>query len=159
MRQYWLVKSEPDCFSINDLKAAPNQTSHWDGVRNFQARNFMRDTMRVGDGVLFYHSNCHPPCIVGTAEIVSEAYPDFTAFDPLSEHPDPTSTPENPKWFMVDIQFRNKFSTPIPLAELRQHPPLSDMILLRKGNRLSVLPVAKKEWNYILELAETSHGK
>jgi predicted RNA-binding protein with PUA-like domain len=154
--QYWLMKSEPSCFSLDDLINSPRKTTHWDGVRNFQARNFMRDQMKIGDGILFYHSNCVPPAIVGTAEVVSEAYPDFTAFDPESEHPDPTSSPEHPKWFMVDIQFREKFKHAISLEALRQYAELASMILLRKGNRLSVLPVSADEWAFVMQLKESS---
>lgn len=149
MTRYWLMKSEPDCFSIDDLKNAPNQTSPWDGVRNYQARNFMRDAMRPGDGILFYHSNCTPPGIVGRAEVTSEAYPDYTAFDPTSEHPDPASTPDKPRWFMVDIQFREKFGQIISLDALRQYPELENMAVVRKGNRLSVSPVSDAEWLFI----------
>jgi predicted RNA-binding protein with PUA-like domain len=150
MTRYWLIKSEPDCFSIEDLRNAKNQTTHWDGVRNYQARNFMRDAMKIGDQVFFYHSNCNPPSIVGLAEVVSEAYPDHTAFDPQSEHPDPNSTPDKPRWYMVDIRFKEKFKQPISLNRLRQYPALEKMTLLHKGNRLSVLPVAEEEWNFIL---------
>ncbi len=149
MTQYWLIKSEPSCFSIDDLQKAPHQTSPWDGVRNYQARNFMRNTMRVGDLIFFYHSNCTPPGIVGIAEVASQAYPDYTAFDPNSDHPDPTSTPENPRWFMVDVRFVKKWPKIISLDALRQHPELSEMQLLRKGNRLSVLPIQKGDWDYI----------
>ncbi|GGI89982.1 EVE domain-containing protein [Legionella impletisoli] len=151
MTQYWLMKSEPSCFSIDDLKASPNQTSPWDGVRNYQARNFMRDKMQIGDLVFFYHSNCNPPGIAGIAEIVSEAYPDYTAFDPNSDHPDVNSTPDNPRWFMVDVQFKEKFSELISLNELKTHPELQGMPLLRKGNRLSVMPVGQKEWDFIMQ--------
>jgi len=150
MSKHWLMKSEPSCFSIDDLRNAPNQSSPWDGVRNYQARNFMRDDMSIGDLVFFYHSNCKPPGIVGIAEVSSKAYPDFTAWDPESDHPDPKSTPENPRWFMVDICFKEKFDRILSLDELKQYPELSQMILLRKGNRLSVMPVAEKEWNFIL---------
>lgn len=146
---HWLMKTEPTCFSIDDLKASPHQTSCWDGVRNYQARNFMRDEMRKGDLVFFYHSNCALPGIAGIARVVREAYPDHTAFDPNSEHPDLASTPEHPRWFMVDVQFVEKFEQVIPLAVLKQYPELSEMILLRKGNRLSVLPVSANEWSFI----------
>lgn len=149
MTRYWLMKSEPGCFSIDDLRTAPNQTTHWDGVRNYQARNFMRDQMSIGDQVFFYHSNCNPPGIIGIAEVTSEAYPDFTAFDPNSEHPDAKSTPENPRWFMVDIRFKEKFKDLIPLDNLKRYPELQNMPLIRKGNRLSVLPVSKDEWMFI----------
>ncbi|MEI6096467.1 MAG: EVE domain-containing protein [Gammaproteobacteria bacterium] len=151
--KYWLMKSEPSCFSIDDLSQAPKKTSCWDGVRNYQARNFMRDEMRVGDLVFFYHSNCQPPGIVGIAEVVRAAYPDFTAWDPDSEHPDMKSTPDKPRWFMVDIQFRQKFAHFLALDALKHHPELSKMPLLRKGNRLSVLPVSSEEWEFIVQLA------
>ena len=152
MSRYWLVKSEPDCFSIDDLKNAPDQTEHWDGVRNYQARNFMRDQMKVGDEVFFYHSNCNPPGIVGTATVASEPYPDHTAFDPESEHPDPKSTPDNPRWFMVDIRFQEKFKHPISLDDLKQQPALENMRLVQKGNRLSVMPIEPDEWEYIMQM-------
>jgi predicted RNA-binding protein with PUA-like domain len=147
--KYWLMKSEPSCFSIDDLKNSPQQTSSWDGVRNYQARNFMRDEMRIGDQVFFYHSNCNPPGIVGIAEVVKEAYPDDTAFDASSDHPDLTSSPDNPRWFMVDIRFKSKFSRMISLDQLKQYAELSQMPLLRKGNRLSVLPIRAEEWSFI----------
>ncbi|WP_133129379.1 EVE domain-containing protein [Legionella yabuuchiae] len=151
MTQYWLMKSEPSCFSIDDLKASPNQTSAWDGVRNYQARNFMRDDMNIGDLVFFYHSNCNPPGIAGIAKVISNAYPDHTAFDPNSEHPDVNSTPDNPRWFMVDVQFKEKFPKLISLNELKKHPELQGMTLLRKGNRLSVMPVGSNEWDFIMQ--------
>lgn len=148
--QYWLMKSEPDCFSIDDLANCPQQTSAWDGVRNYQARNFMRDQMKIGDQVFFYHSNCKQPGIVGIAEVASESYPDFTAFDPTSEHPDPSSTPDNPRWFLVDIRFIRKLPAIITLESLKQNPDLSNMQLLKKGNRLSVLPISVFAWETIL---------
>ena len=150
--KYWLMKSEPTCFSIDDLAKAPKKTTGWDGVRNYQARNFMRDDMKIGDLVFFYHSNCQPPGIAGIAEVVKTSYPDFTAWDPDSEHPDPKSTPENPRWFMVDIQFREKFPHVLPLDDLKHHPELAGMQLLKKGNRLSVLPVSADEWVFINKL-------
>lgn len=152
MTHYWLMKSEPACFSIDALQNAPNQTTSWDGVRNYQARNFMRNTMRQGDLVFFYHSNCSPPGIVGIAEVASDAYPDHTAFDPKSEHPDPKSTPEHPRWFMVDVRFVKKFPRMISLEELKQQPELQGMQLLQKGNRLSVLPVLREDWEYIMRM-------
>lgn len=152
--RYWLMKSEPSCFSIDDLKTAPKQTTSWDGVRNYQARNFMRDDMREGDQVFFYHSNCQPPGIAGIAQVVGTAYPDFTAWDPTSEHPDPKSTIDQPRWFMVDIQLRKKFTHFIPLDALKHHPELSNMQLLRKGNRLSVLPISPDEWQFICKLGD-----
>lgn len=151
---YWLMKSEPSCFSIEDLKKLPKQTTHWDGVRNYQARNFMRDKMQIGDQVFFYHSNCNPAGIVGVAEVMRAAYPDFTALDPTSEHPDPSSTTDNPRWFMVDIRFKKQFSQMITLDMLKQYPVLDKMLLLRKGNRLSVLPVDVDEWMFIHSLAK-----
>lgn len=152
MTNFWLIKSEPSCFSIDDLRNAPNQTSPWDGVRNYQARNFMRDQMHIGDQLFFYHSNCKPPGIIGIAEVVSEAYPDFTAFDPSSEHPDANSTPDKPRWFMVDVRFKKKFSQIIALDTLKHYPELQHMQLLQKGNRLSVLPIKKDEWDFIMQL-------
>lgn len=153
---YWLVKSEPNEFSIDDLQAKPGQTEHWDGVRNYQARNFMRDEMKKGDQVFFYHSNCEPPGIVGIAKIAKEGYPDHTAFDPEDKHFDPKSDPENPRWMMVDVKFVRKFKRTLSLAELKQYKPLKDMRLLQKGNRLSVMPVSEKEWVFIEALADKS---
>ena len=152
MTHYWLMKSEPSCLSLDDLRKRPHQTAPWDGVRNYQARNFMRDTMRVGDQAFFYHSNCNPPGIVGIVEIISDSYPDYTAFDPNSEHPDAKSTPENPRWFMVDVRFKEKFSHILSLGSLRQYPELEKMPLLRKGNRLSITPVSADEWAFINNL-------
>lgn len=149
---YWLMKSEPSVFSIDDLVKARNQTEQWDGVRNYQARNYMRDQMKLGDQVFFYHSNCSQPGIVGIAEIVRESYADFTAFNPDSDYYDPKSTPENPRWFMVDIKFVSKFPRLISLDELKQCRSLADMPLVRKGNRLSVMPVTSKEWRVIIGL-------
>lgn len=154
MTKHWLMKSEPSCFSIDDLKNSPHQTTHWDGVRNYQARNFMRDDMHIGDLVFFYHSNCTPPGIVGIAEVVRASYTDFTAFDPNSEHPDAKSTPDNPRWVMVDIRFKEKFSHIIALDVLKLQPELKNMLLLRRGNRLSVTPVSAQEWRCIQELAQ-----
>ena len=149
--RYWLMKSEPGEYSLDDLKNEPDQTEHWDGVRNYQARNFMRDDMQVGDGVLFYHSGKKPE-VVGTARVVRTSYPDHTAWDPDNSHFDPKSTPHNPIWFMVDVKFASEFDTPIPLKSLRDVPALKDMTLLRRGNRLSVMPVTKKEFDTIVKL-------
>lgn len=149
MTQYWLMKSEPNCFSIDDLKNAPNQTSPWDGVRNYQARNFMRDDMKIGDQIFFYHSSCKIPGIVGIGEVASKAYPDYTAWDPMSDHPDAKSTPEKPIWVMVDIKFVKKFNNIISLEMLRNNPDLANFKLLQKGNRLSILPVSYDIWNSI----------
>jgi predicted RNA-binding protein with PUA-like domain len=153
MTHYWLLKSEPDCFSIDNLKHAPHQTECWDGIRNYQARNFIRDDMHLGDRAFFYHSSCKVPGIVGTMTIAREAYPDDTAFDPKSDHPDPKSNPENPRWFMVDVKFERKFSKIIPLDTLRDYPELHEMRLLQKGNRLSILPITPDEWRFITNLA------
>ena len=152
--KYWLMKSEPGEFSIDDLKAAPGGETFWDGVRNYQARNFMRDDMKVGDGVLYYHSNCPETGVVGLATVCREAYPDHTAFDPEDKHYDPKSDPDNPRWCMVDIRFERKFERVILLRELRKYSdgPLRDMLLLRRGNRLSITPVTAGEWDFILSL-------
>ncbi len=150
--RYWIMKSEPDAFSIDDLRNRPKQTEHWDGVRNYQARNMLRDEMKKGDQAFFYHSSCKEPGIVGIAEIVRGAYPDFTAFDPENHHYDPKSTPEAPRWYMVDVRFKRRFKRTITLAELKEHEALAKLTLLRKGNRLSIMPVSAKEWNLILDL-------
>jgi predicted RNA-binding protein with PUA-like domain len=147
---YWLMKSEPEAFSIDDLQAMPEQTEHWDGVRNYQARNMLRDEMKKGDLVFFYHSNCPQPAIVGIMQVVREGYPDFTAFDPNSKHFDPHSDPDKPRWMMVDVQFVRTLKRPIPLSELRQYHELAGMQLLRKGNRLSITPLSEEQWAFIL---------
>ena len=149
---YWLMKSEPSTYGIDDL--AREGTDHWDGIRNYQARNFMRDGMRPGDLAFFYHSNCAEPGIVGIMEIVREAYPDFTAWDPESPYHDPRSTPESPRWLMVDVRHRETFPQPVTLAELRRHPELESMRILQKGNRLSITPVNPEEWDFILGLVD-----
>jgi predicted RNA-binding protein with PUA-like domain len=149
---YWLMKSEPEVFGIDDLTSRPRKTEHWDGVRNYQARNMMRDEMKKGDEVFFYHSNCKEPGIVGIAKIVREAYPDFTAFDPRQKYYDPKCDPAKPRWFMVDVQFVRKFKRTITLEELKQVTALRDMPLVRTGNRLSVMPVTEKQWKAILAL-------
>ena len=149
---YWLMKSEPDAFGIDDLSARPSQTEHWDGVRNYQARNMMRDQMRIGDQVFFYHSNCSEPGIVGIAEVVKEAYPDFTAFDPDDKHFDPKSHPDKPTWFMVDVRFVRKFNRTISLRELKSLPELAELALVRRGNRLSIMPVTAEQWQRIIAL-------
>jgi len=153
-RSYWLMKTEPDVFSIDDLAAAVDQTTCWDGVRNYQARNFMRDQMRLGDRVLVYHSNADPSCVVGTATIARTSYPDHTAWDPNDPHFDPKTDPANPRWFMVDIRFESKFSQPQSLELLRAIPKLSAMELLRKGTRLSVQPVSKQEFEIIEKIGK-----
>ena len=148
-RRYWLVKSEPSAFSFADLLAAPAQTTAWDGVRNYQARNFMRDGMRVGDLVLFYHSNVEPAGVAGVAEVVREAYPDPTAFDPSDPHFDPKSRPEEPAWVMVDVRAVDRFPRPVTLDALRANPALAGMELLRRGSRLSVHPVTRAEFEVV----------
>jgi predicted RNA-binding protein with PUA-like domain len=150
--QYWLMKSEPDTFSIDDLYQRPGSTEHWDGVRNYQARNMMRDQMKLGDQVFFYHSNCAEPGIVGIMEVVSEGYPDFKAFDPSDPHFDPKSTPDNPRWFMVDVKYVRHVPRTITLKELKEQPELAELALVRLGNRLSIMPVTKTQWDFILSL-------
>ena len=143
------MKSEPDEFSIDDLVKAPKQTTPWFGVRNYQARNFMRDEMQVGDGVLFYHSSCEVPGIYGIAEVASKPHPDETQFDPKSENYDPKSTRDNPRWTLVDVKLVKK-TRPMPLDELRGYDALAGMVTLKRGNRLSVTPVSAAEWKFIL---------
>lgn len=149
---YWLFKSEPDVFGIDDLAAQPEQTDHWDGVRNYQARNFMRDQMAVGDQGFFYHSNTKEPGIVGIVEIAHAGYPDHTAFDPQDPHYDPKSDPDNPRWYMVDVRLVRRLARNITLHELKQRPELAGFPLVRKGNRLSVMPVEPDHWHFILSL-------
>ena len=151
--RYWLMKSEPSAFSIQDLRKIRGQATCWDGVRNFQARNFMR-AMKKGDQVLFYHSNADPPAVMGIAKVVKETYPDHTAFDPKDIHYDPKSRPEKPLWDMVDIELVRIFRSPLPLDRLREEPGLKKMELLRRGSRLSVQPVRSEEWKIVLKLAE-----
>jgi predicted RNA-binding protein with PUA-like domain len=150
---YWLVKSEPDVFSIDDLQAAKDQTTYWDGVRNYQARNTLRDQMKLGDKVLYYHSNADPSAVVGIAEVVRTGYPDHTAFDPKDPHFDPKSKAEAPTWYMVDVKFVEKFPRQLDLEQLRQVPELAGMVLLQRGSRLSVQPVRPQEFEAIVELA------
>jgi predicted RNA-binding protein with PUA-like domain len=149
----WLMKSEPDAFGIDDLAARPHPEP-WDGVRNYQARNMMRDQMRPGDQVLFYHSNCDEPGIVGLAEVAGDAYPDQTAFDPDAKYYDPKSDPDNPRWYLVELRYIRHLRRNIPLAELRQYAdgPLDGLPLVRRGNRLSVMPVTPEQWRFILAL-------
>lgn len=143
------MKSEPGVFSIDDLANCPNQTEHWDGVRNYQARNMMRDQMRKGDLVFFYHSSCKKTGIAGIAKVVKEAYPDHTALDSDSDYFDPKSTVDNPRWFMVDIQFVEKFTHLVSLQRLKENPLLKDLPLVQRGSRLSIMPVAEKQWHEI----------
>ncbi len=147
--RYWLMKSEPDEASIDDALAAKNGTLPWTGVRNYQARNFMRDAMQVGDGVLFYHSSCAEPGIAGIAEVASTCYPDPTQFDASSPYYDPKAERENPRWLLVDVRALEKTRL-ISLPELRSHPELEEMIILKRGNRLSITPVTKVEWDFIV---------
>ena len=151
---FWLLKSEAAVFGIKALAAAARQTTCWDGVRNYQARNFMRDEMRVGDRAFFYHSNCAEPGIVGIVKIVREGYPDHTAFDPGDAHYDPQSDRARPIWYMVDVALERKLDRAITLSELKAHAAdaLDGLLLLRRGNRLSVLPVSERHWRFILAL-------
>ena len=151
---YWLMKSEPDVFGIAHLMAMPKKTEHWDGVRNYQARNMMRDEMKKGDLVFFYHSNCAEPGIVGIMTVVKEGYPDHTAFDPDQKYYDPKSDPENPRWFMVDIKHKRKLKRTITLTELKEYADdmLKDCPLVRRGNRLSIMPITAEQWEFILSL-------
>jgi predicted RNA-binding protein with PUA-like domain len=149
---HWLVKSEPECFSIQDLAASPRQTTSWNGVRNYQARNLLRE-MQLDDRVLFYHSSVDPPCVVGVARVVRTAYPDASAWDPRDEHFDPKASPENPVWLVVDLKLDETFPTPLSLQLLRTLPELKNMELLRKGSRLSVQRVGKAEFAAICSLA------
>ena len=147
------MKSEPDVYGIDDLARRKRKTDHWEGIRNYQARNFMHD-MRRGNQAFFYHSNCKQPGIVGIMEVVKETCPDPTAFDAQAKYYDPKSDPENPRWFMVDVKFIRKLAHTISLKELKQHPALQDMRLLQRGNRLSIMPVTRKQWHYILKLEQ-----
>jgi predicted RNA-binding protein with PUA-like domain len=146
----WLMKSEPDAYSIDDLERDGREM--WDGIRNYQARNMMRDDMRVGDDVFFYHSNCKEPGIVGLARVASEPYADPTQFDPESKYYDPKSTEDSPRWLLRDVDFVRKLGRTITLSELKEHPDLEGMILLRRGNRLSIMPVSEEHWDLILGL-------
>ena len=147
---YWLMKSEPDVYGIDDLKR--DKLEPWDGIRNYQVRNMFRDQMKVGDLAFFYHSNCKPPAVVGIMTIASEAYPDHTQFDPKSRYYDAKSDRENPRWLLVDVKYKRKLKREITLQELKEHKQLQDFRLNQRGNRLSVIPVDKKEWDLILDL-------
>ncbi len=149
---YWLMKSEPDVFSFKDLKSRPKKTEPWNGVRNYQARNFMRDEMKVGDLILFYHSSCEIPGVAGIAKVSSAPYPDSTQFDKKSEYFDPKATPENPRWMLIDVSFEKDLKSFVSLEQIRNYPELSKMRLLQKGNRLSILPVSEEEFKFILKL-------
>jgi len=150
---YWLFKVEPGCFSIQDLEDLPGKTTCWEGVRNYQARNLLRDDIKVGDGVLFYHSRVKPMGVVGVCEVVKAGYPDDTARDPESMYFDPKASPDNPRWFMVDIRLREKFSGIITLTDLKATPGLEGMMVCQRGSRLSVQPVTAAEWKIVMRLA------
>lgn len=150
---HWLMKTEPSAYSIDDLAKEKDKTTSWEGVRNYQARNILRDDVKLGDRVLFYHSACKEPAVVGTATVTRPGYPDHFAWDRKSKYYDRKSDPENPTWYMVDIQLDEKFDRPVTLTELRERKSLKDMVLLQKGSRLSVQPVRKKEFDAILKLA------
>ena len=154
--KYWLLKSEPATFGIDDLGKAKQRTASWDGVRNYQARNFIRDEMRVGDQAFFYHSSCDVPGVAGIVRVVREAYPDATAFQRSHHHYDPDSDPKNPRWFMMDVRLERKFSRVVTLDELRNHATgkLQDMLVLKRGNRLSITPVTETEWQFIESLVD-----
>ena len=155
--QYWLMKSEPDEFGLEDLKKRPGQTEPWDGVRNYQARNMMRDEMKKGDQAFFYHSNTDVPGIVGIVEISREGYPDDTQFDPEDKHYDPKSNPDNPRWYRVDVTFRRELKRKLSLKEIKSHyKDLEGLPLIRRGNRLSIMPVEKKHWDYLVGLEDSS---
>ena len=150
--RYWLFKSEPSAYSFDDLLNEENRTAEWDGVRNYQARNFMRDDMKVGDRVLFYHSSAKPTAVVGTARIVKEAYPDATAWDPSDKHYDPKSSPGETVWTVVEIQAEERLPNPVTLAAVKANPKLKDMLLIRKGQRLSIQPVTKEEYDEVIAM-------
>jgi predicted RNA-binding protein with PUA-like domain len=152
--KHWLMKSEPETFGIDHLAANPRKTTHWDGVRNFQARNFMRDEMQIGDLAFFYHSNCAEPAITGVVKVVKPGYVDHTAFDRNDKHYDADSDPQNPRWYMVDVRLQRKLARPITLAALREHSngALKGLALLQRGNRLSITPVSATHWKFILQL-------
>jgi predicted RNA-binding protein with PUA-like domain len=153
-RRYWLLKSDPETFGLADLQRSPGRTTGWDGVRNYQARNLLRDELRVGDGVLFYHSQEQPPAVVGLASVVRAGYPDPTQFDPRSKYHDPDSDPAAPRWYAVDVRLERALERPVTLPELREAPGLETMVLLRKGSRLSVQPVTAGEWAIVQRLAK-----
>ena len=154
MAGYWLFKSEPEVFSIHDLRNAPKKSTSWEGIRNYQARNFLRDTVRKGDGVLFYHSNADPMGIAGIAQVTREAYPDHFAFDSSHRYFDPDSSPDNPTWVMVDIQLKSIFPSIITREMLAADPVCSNMLVLKRGSRLSIQPVTPAEWLAVQQLAE-----
>lgn len=150
---YYLFKSEPTCYSIDDLKR--DGVEHWDGIRNYQARNILRDEVKVGDQVLFYHSSCAEPGVVGLCEVVKEAYPDHTAFDPNSEHPDPKSTPDNPRWLMVNVKFKAKFKRNVTLSQIKEMSEFSGIRLAQRGNRLSLFSIDKAHFELLCKLGQS----
>lgn len=151
--RHWLFKTEPDTFSIDDLKKAPKKTEMWDGIRNYQARNLLRDEVKKGDEVFIYHSSCKVPAIAGIGKIVKAGYVDPTQFDPEKKYYDPKANPDNPRWYCVDVKYISTFKNPIPLKDLKANPALAGMKLLQKGVRLSILPVSHHEWDTILKAA------
>ena len=153
---YWLMKSEPDVFSFEDLKACIKQTEPWDGIRNYQARNFMRDDMRIGDLILFYHSNTNPPGVAGIAQVASKPYPDPTAFDKKSKYFDPKSDPKNPRWILVDVCFKADIVRQVSLEEMKSMPELVNMRALQRGNRLSIMPTTRSEFQAIKKAGQSS---
>ena len=152
-RRYWLFKSEPGTFSWDDLEKSEDQTTCWEGVRNYQARNFMRDDVKLGDGVFFYHSRVAPMSIVGKCKVVRESYPDYTQWDESSPYHDPKATKDNPRWMMVDVKADGRFKRPVTLEEMKTVPELADMVLLKKGSRLSIQPVTAEQWKVIVRLS------
>ncbi len=150
--KYWLFKSEPKAFSIDDLANCPGKRTYWDGIRNYQARNFIRDDMKKGDSVLFYHSNTDPLAVVGYCKVVKEGYPDHTQFEPDSKYFDPTALQKEPRWYMVDIKLLEIFRNPVTLKMMKENPKLKDLRLIQRGNRLSVMPVKKQEWDEIFRM-------
>jgi predicted RNA-binding protein with PUA-like domain len=152
MKKYWLIKSEPDCYSIEDFKK--DKKAAWTGIRNYQARNFMRDGMQVGDGVLFYHSGANPPAVVGTATVASKPHPDMTALDPKDDHYDPKATRENPIWYCVDMAYESTFTDPVTLPQIKFESDLAGIMVAATGSRLSVQPVSEKHFKKILEMGE-----
>lgn len=153
---YWLMKSEPDVFSFEDLKACIKQTEPWDGIRNYQARNFMRDDMQIGDLILFYHSNTNPPGVAGIAEVASKPYPDPTAFDKKSKYYDPKSDPKSPRWILVDVRFKADIVRQVSLEEMKSMPELVNMRALQRGNRLSIMPTTRSEFQAIKKAGQSS---
>ena len=152
-KHYWLLKTEPSEFSIDDLLASPNQTTFWFGVRNYQARNLLRDDLKLGDEALFYHSSCAEPAVMATCTVMREAYPDHTALDKTSPYFDPKSTADNPRWFMVDVKLKKQLKQPVTITQMRQLAALAELPLLRKGNRLSVQPVTKEQFEFIVKMS------